>query len=62
MVILSCFIREEFFIKMEVNNITLNKLDIVPIFQKKLKRKNIDNKKIRVSLSFQSNLMPHLKY
>lgn len=47
MVILSDFIRKEFFINSQENNIELNKIGIIPIFEK-LRRENSDNKKIGV--------------
>ena len=47
MVILSDFIRKEFFVKTTENNIELNKIGIIPIFEK-LRRQNRDNKKIGV--------------
>jgi superfamily II DNA or RNA helicase len=47
MVILSDFIRKEFFVNAAENNIELNKIGIIPIFEK-LRRENIDNKKIGV--------------
>lgn len=47
MVILSDFIRKEFFINSQENNIELNKIGIIPIFEK-LRRENTDNKKIGV--------------
>lgn len=47
MVILSDFIRKEFFINSKENNIELNKIGIIPIFEK-LRRDNSDNKKIGV--------------
>jgi superfamily II DNA or RNA helicase len=47
MVILSDFIRKEFFIKASENNLELNKIGIIPIFEK-LRRENKDNKRIAV--------------
>jgi superfamily II DNA or RNA helicase len=47
MVILSDFIRKEFFIKESENNLELNKIGIIPIFEK-LRRENKDNKRIGV--------------
>ncbi|MDG4945469.1 DEAD/DEAH box helicase family protein [Weeksellaceae bacterium KMM 9713] len=47
MVILSDFIRKEFFIKESENNLELNKIGIIPIFEK-LRRENKDNKRIAV--------------
>ena len=47
MVILSDFIRKEFFVTATENNTELNKIGIIPIFEK-LRRANIDNKKIGV--------------
>ncbi len=47
MVILSDFIRKEFFVHTSENNTELNKIGIIPIFEK-LRRQNIDHKKIGV--------------
>ncbi|MFN3195158.1 MAG: DEAD/DEAH box helicase family protein [Chlorobiota bacterium] len=47
LVILSDFIRKEFFINAPENNLELNKIGIIPIFEK-LRRENKDNKKIAV--------------
>lgn len=47
MVILSDFIRKEFFVNSEKNNIELNKIGIIPIFEK-LRRESLDDKKIGV--------------
>jgi superfamily II DNA or RNA helicase len=47
MVILSDFIRKEFFVNSQENNIDLNKIGVIPIFEK-LRRGNTDNKKIGV--------------
>lgn len=47
MVILSDFIRKEFFVNTSENNTELNKIGIIPIFEK-LRRQNIDHKKIGV--------------
>ena len=47
MVILSDYIRKEFFVNSDENNIELTKIGIIPIFEK-LRRENIDNKKIGV--------------
>lgn len=47
MVILSDFIRKEFFVNSTENSTELNKIGIIPIFEK-LRRQNIDNKKIGV--------------
>jgi superfamily II DNA or RNA helicase len=47
MVILSDFIRKEFYIDSQENNIELNKIGIFPIFEK-LRRENKDNKKIGI--------------
>ncbi|QDO94630.1 DEAD/DEAH box helicase [Formosa sediminum] len=47
MVILSDYIRKEFFVNTSENNIELNKIGIIPIFEK-LRRQNIDHKKIGV--------------
>lgn len=47
MVILTDFIRKEFFVNNTENNTKLNKIGIIPIFEK-LRRQNIDHKKIGV--------------
>ncbi|WP_375581416.1 DEAD/DEAH box helicase family protein [Marivirga tractuosa] len=47
LVILSDFIRKEFFINASENNLELNKIGIIPIFEK-LRRENKDNKRIAV--------------
>jgi superfamily II DNA or RNA helicase len=47
MVILSDFIRKEFFVNTSENTTKLNKIGIMPIFEK-LRRQNIDHKKIGV--------------
>ncbi|MBN8785694.1 MAG: DEAD/DEAH box helicase family protein, partial [Terrimonas sp.] len=47
LVILSDFIRKEFFLNTKENNVELNKIGIIPIFEK-LRRENTDNKKIGV--------------
>lgn len=47
LVILCDFIRKEFLINAAENNIELNKLGVIPVFEK-LRRENIDNKKIGV--------------
>lgn len=47
LVILSDFIRKEFYINAPENNLELNKIGIIPIFEK-LRRENKDNKKIAV--------------
>ena len=47
MVILSDYIRKEFFVNTSENNTELNKIGIIPIFEK-LRRQNIDHKKIGV--------------
>lgn len=47
LVILSDFIRKEFFISTPENNLELNKIGVIPIFEK-LRRENKDNKKIAV--------------
>lgn len=47
LVILSDFIRKEFYINAPENNLELNKIGIIPIFEK-LRRENNDNKRIAV--------------
>lgn len=47
LVILSDFIRKEFFVNAPENNLELNKIGIIPIFEK-LRRENTDNKRIAV--------------
>ncbi|MFW6352210.1 MAG: DEAD/DEAH box helicase family protein [Bacteroidota bacterium] len=47
LVILSDFIRKEFFINAPENNLELNKIGVIPIFEK-LRRENKENKKIAV--------------
>ncbi|MCF1715967.1 DEAD/DEAH box helicase family protein [Flavihumibacter sp. RY-1] len=47
LVILSDFIRKEFYINAPENNLELNKLGVIPIFEK-LRRENKENKKIAV--------------
>lgn len=47
MVILSDYIRKEFFVNTQTNTLELNKIGIIPIFEK-LRRENIENKKIGV--------------
>lgn len=47
LVVLSDFIRKEFFVNAAENNLELNKIGIIPIFEK-LRRENTDNKKIAV--------------
>lgn len=47
LVILSDYIRKEFFIDSNDNNLELNKIGVIPIFEK-LRRKNKNNKKIGV--------------
>ncbi len=47
LVILSDFIRKEFFVHSEENNLELNKMGVIPIFEK-LRRENTGNKKIGV--------------
>ena len=47
MVILSDFIRKEFYINVPENNLELNKIGVMPIFEK-LRRENKENKKIAV--------------
>ncbi|MBV7440375.1 DEAD/DEAH box helicase family protein [Weeksellaceae bacterium TAE3-ERU29] len=47
LVILSDFIREEFYTNAPENNLELNKIGVIPIFEK-LRRENADNKKIAV--------------
>ena len=47
LVILSDFIRKEFFTNTPENNLELNKIGVIPIFEK-LRRENQDNKKIAV--------------
>lgn len=47
LVILSDFIRKEFFINAPENNLELNKIGTIPIFEK-LRRENKDNKRIAV--------------
>lgn len=47
LVILSDFIRKEFFIDAAENNLLLNKIGVIPIFEK-LRRANLNNKKIAV--------------
>lgn len=47
LVILSDFIRKEFFINSAENNLELNKIGVIPIFEK-LRRENQENKKIAV--------------
>ena len=47
LVILSDFIRKEFFTDTSENDIELNKIGVIPIFEK-LRRENSDNKKIAV--------------
>lgn len=47
LVILSDFIRKEFFINAPENSLELNKIGVIPIFEK-LRRENKDNKKIAV--------------
>ncbi len=47
LVILSDFIRKEFYINAPDNNLELNKIGVIPIFER-LRRENIENKKIAV--------------
>lgn len=47
LVILSDFIRKEFYINAPENNLELNKIGVIPIFEK-LRRENKDNKRIAV--------------
>ncbi len=47
LVILSDFIRKEFYINSPENNLELNKIGVIPIFEK-LRRENKENKKIAV--------------
>ena len=47
LVILSDFIRKEFYINAPENNLELNKIGVIPIFEK-LRRENKENKKIAV--------------
>lgn len=47
LVILSDFIRKEFYINEPENNLDLNRIGVIPIFEK-LRRENIENKKIAV--------------
>jgi len=47
MVILSDFIRKEYYVNSSENNLELNRLGVIPIFEK-LRRENIGNKKIGV--------------
>ena len=47
LVILSDFIRKEFYIDLPENNLELNKIGVIPIFEK-LRRENKDKKKIAV--------------
>jgi len=47
MVILSDYIRKDFFVNTKDNNLELTKIGIIPIFEK-LRRENIDDKKIGV--------------
>lgn len=47
LVILSDFIRKEFFVNATENTLALNKMGVMPIFEK-LRRENTDNKKIGV--------------
>jgi len=47
LVILTDFIRKEFFINTSENNLELNKIGVIPIFEK-LRRENNENKKIAV--------------
>ncbi len=47
LVILSDFIRKEFYVNAPENNVELNKIGIIPIFEK-LRRENTQNKKIAV--------------
>ena len=47
LVILSDFIRKEFYINTPDNNLVLNKIGVIPIFEK-LRRENKENKKIAV--------------
>jgi superfamily II DNA or RNA helicase len=47
LVILTDFIRKEFFINTSENNLELNKIGVIPIFEK-LRRDNTENKKIAV--------------
>ena len=47
LVILSDFIRKEFFINAHENNLELNKIGVIPIFEK-LRRENKENKRIAV--------------
>jgi hypothetical protein len=47
LVILSDFIRKEFYINSPENNLELNKIGVIPIFEK-LRRENKDNKRIAV--------------
>lgn len=47
LVILSDFIRKEFYINFPDNNLELNKIGVIPIFEK-LRRENKENKKIAV--------------
>ena len=60
MVILSDFIRKEFFINSQENNTELNKIGIIPIFEK-LRRDNINNKKIGV-LTGSMIIIPKVAY
>jgi hypothetical protein len=46
LVILSDFIRKEFYINAPENNLELNKIGVIPIFEK-LRRENKDNKKLQ---------------
>lgn len=47
LVILSDYIRKEFYINSSENNLDLNKIGVIPIFER-LRRENIENKKIAV--------------
>jgi superfamily II DNA or RNA helicase len=47
LVVLSDFIRKEFFVNTSDNSVELNKIGVIPIFEK-LRRENADNKKIGV--------------
>jgi superfamily II DNA or RNA helicase len=60
LVILSDFIRKEFYINAPVNNLELNKIGIIPIFEK-LRRENKDKKRIAV-LTGSTIIMPVSAY
>lgn len=60
MVILSDFIRKEFFANTPQNNLTLNKIGIIPIFEK-LRRENNDNRRIGI-LSGSIIIIPRAAY